>query len=86
MLGPFRSVLSTFVPQNHQCIINSVAFAPLPTDTSALSSSLSGQRRLLVSSNDYSVRIYRTTNNFDGLIQVKEEAVARFNARMNHGE
>jgi hypothetical protein len=89
--GSYRPVVSTFVPQPGHSIINSVAFAPLPTDTSALASAQSGERRLLVSSNDDTVRIYRTANIrtspgsvINGFTRVKEEAFARFNTRMNH--
>lgn len=90
--GSLRPVVPTAVPQPGRSIINSVAFAPLPTDTSALASTHSGERRLLVSSNDDTVRIYRTANTrasssslIDGLTRVKEEAFASFNTRMNHG-
>lgn len=95
--GFFKSIATTRVPQPGASIVNSVSFAPLQSDTSSLESSRSDERRLLVSSNDLTVRIYRVARTLTssslldaygtpvGLTRVREEACASFNARMNHG-
>ncbi|KAG8824019.1 hypothetical protein FRC17_009191, partial [Serendipita sp. 399] len=79
----------TSIPNPTREIVNSVSFVPSPYDTSSLDSSRSTRRRLVISSNDRTVRIFQldefeSTGLSPRPIVVRDEGIIRYNTCINH--
>ncbi|KAG8847642.1 hypothetical protein FRC20_002714 [Serendipita sp. 405] len=84
-----ETITTMSIPNPTRDIVNSVSFAPSPYDTSSLDSSRSMHRRLLVSSNDKSVRIFqldesRSPGTHNKPFVVKDEGFIRYSTCINH--